>query len=43
MPLARIDLIKGKSPEYRRAISEVVFINLVELFKENRSFGNGIA
>ena len=79
MPLVRIDLVQGKSAEYRRAIGGVVyeamvdvlkapkddrfqviavadalharlglrpedvFINLIEVQKENWSFGNGIA
>jgi 4-oxalocrotonate tautomerase len=31
MPLVRIDLLKGKSADYRRAISEVVYDALVEV------------
>ena len=39
MPIVRIDLIEGKA-EVRR---EDVFINLVEVSKENWSYGNGVA
>jgi phenylpyruvate tautomerase PptA (4-oxalocrotonate tautomerase family) len=40
MPLARIDLIKGKTPEYRRTIGEVVYKAMVEILKapENDRF-----
>jgi phenylpyruvate tautomerase PptA (4-oxalocrotonate tautomerase family) len=30
MPLARIDLIEGKSVEYRRTIADVVYDNMIE-------------
>lgn len=30
MPLVRIDLVKGKSPDYRRAIGEVVYEAMLE-------------
>jgi phenylpyruvate tautomerase PptA (4-oxalocrotonate tautomerase family) len=30
MPLARIDLIEGKSPEYRRTIADVVYDKMIE-------------
>ncbi|WP_145478427.1 tautomerase family protein [Stenotrophomonas rhizophila] len=58
MPLARIDLRKGKPADYRRRVGQVVcdglhaavgirredvFINLVEVKRENGSFGNGVA
>ena len=56
MPLTRIDLKRGKSAAYRRAVldgvylaanpglrPEDVLINLVEVAKENWSFGNGVA
>ena len=33
MPLARIDLIKGKSVEYRQTIGEVVCTAMVEILK----------
>jgi phenylpyruvate tautomerase PptA (4-oxalocrotonate tautomerase family) len=33
MPLARIDLVEGKSVEYRRTISEVVYKAVVSEFK----------
>ena len=33
MPLARIDLIKGKSPEYRKTIGDVVYQAMVEILK----------
>ena len=40
MPLARIDLAKGKSPEYRRTIGDVVYTAMVETLKapENDRF-----
>jgi 4-oxalocrotonate tautomerase len=31
MPLARIDLIQGKAPEYRKTIGDVVYDALVEV------------
>ena len=31
MPLVRIDLIKGKSPEYRATLGEVVYQSLVDI------------
>ncbi|MGY8565096.1 tautomerase family protein [Paracidovorax citrulli] len=58
MPLARIDLRKGKPADYRRRVGrgvcdglhaavgirrEDVFITLVEVKRENGSFGNGVA
>ena len=30
MPLARIDLIKGKSPHYRRTIADVVYDRMID-------------
>jgi phenylpyruvate tautomerase PptA (4-oxalocrotonate tautomerase family) len=33
MPLARIDLIKGKSTEYRKTIGDVVYAAMVEILK----------
>jgi phenylpyruvate tautomerase PptA (4-oxalocrotonate tautomerase family) len=33
MPLARIDLIKGKSAEYRKTIGDVVYQAMVEILK----------
>jgi len=33
MPLARIDLIKGKSSDYRRTIGDVVYRAMVEILK----------
>ena len=33
MPLARIDLIKGKSPEYRKTVGDVVYQAMVEILK----------
>ena len=33
MPLARIDMIKGKSPEYRQTVGDVVYQAMVELLK----------
>lgn len=40
MPLARIDLIKGKSAAYRRTIGDVVYKAMVEVLKapENDRF-----
>jgi phenylpyruvate tautomerase PptA (4-oxalocrotonate tautomerase family) len=33
MPLARIDLVKGKSAEYRRAVGDIVYEAMVEALK----------
>ncbi len=33
MPIARIDLAEGKSPEYRAAIGEIVYNAMVEILK----------
>lgn len=33
MPFARIDLIKGKSTEYRAAVAEVVYRGIVDVLK----------
>ena len=33
MPLARIDMIKGKSQEYRQTIGEVVYQAMVDILK----------
>ncbi len=33
MPLARIDLIKGKSAEYRKTIGDVVYSAMVEILQ----------
>jgi phenylpyruvate tautomerase PptA (4-oxalocrotonate tautomerase family) len=33
MPLARIDLIKGKSTEYRKTIGDIVYQAMVEILK----------
>jgi 4-oxalocrotonate tautomerase len=33
MPLARIDLIKGKSVEYRQTIGDIVYTAMVEILK----------
>jgi 5-carboxymethyl-2-hydroxymuconate isomerase len=33
MPLARIDLMKGKSREYRRTVGDVVYQAMVEILK----------
>jgi hypothetical protein len=33
MPLARIDLIKGKSTEYRQTVGDVVYTAMVEILK----------
>ena len=40
MPLARIDLMKGKPAEYRRIIGQVVYAAMVEILKapENDRF-----
>jgi 4-oxalocrotonate tautomerase len=32
MPLVRIDLIRGQSPDYRRTIGEVVYEAMIEIF-----------
>ena len=36
MPLARIDLMKGKSVEYRQTIGDVVYTAMVEILKAPR-------
>lgn len=36
MPLARIDMIKGKTPEYRRTVGDVVYQAMVEFLKAPR-------
>jgi 4-oxalocrotonate tautomerase len=33
MPLARIDLAEGKSPEYRKTVGDVVYDGIVEVLK----------
>jgi 4-oxalocrotonate tautomerase len=33
MPLARIDLIEGKSPEYRKTIGDIVYNAMVDILK----------
>ncbi len=33
MPLARIDLVQGKSAEYRRAVGDIVYEAMVEVLK----------
>jgi phenylpyruvate tautomerase PptA (4-oxalocrotonate tautomerase family) len=33
MPFARIDLLKGKSPEYRATVAEVVYRGIVDVLK----------
>lgn len=40
MPFARIDLIKGKPAEYRRAIGQIVYAAMIEILKapENDRF-----
>ncbi len=40
MPFARIDLIRGKTPEYRRTIGQTVYAAMVEILKapENDRF-----
>ena len=51
MPLVRISLVRGKPEAYRRKVGDTVhralpedaWINLVEVAKENWSFGNGVA
>jgi len=39
MPLARIDLAQGKSPEYRRTIGDVVYEAVVRNSKRQRAIG----
>jgi hypothetical protein len=41
MPLVRIDLARGKPAAFRKSLGDIV--NLVEVSKENGSFGNGVA
>ena len=62
MPLVKIHLRKGKTPEYIRAVADAVhealtprlqedpgvrtddiLVNLIEVAKENWSFGRGLA
>jgi 4-oxalocrotonate tautomerase len=33
MPLARIDLVEGKSPQYRKTIGDVVYSAMVDILK----------
>lgn len=33
MPFARIDLIKGKTPEYRAAVADIVYEGIVGVLK----------
>jgi phenylpyruvate tautomerase PptA (4-oxalocrotonate tautomerase family) len=33
MPFARIDLAKGKTPEYRATVADVVYGGIIEVFK----------
>jgi phenylpyruvate tautomerase PptA (4-oxalocrotonate tautomerase family) len=33
MPFARIDLAKGKTPEYRATVADVVYGGIIEIFK----------
>jgi phenylpyruvate tautomerase PptA (4-oxalocrotonate tautomerase family) len=33
MPFARIDLIKGKAPEYRAAVADIVYKGIVDVLK----------
>ena len=33
MPFARIDLIRGKSPEYRAAVADIVYRGIVDVLK----------
>jgi phenylpyruvate tautomerase PptA (4-oxalocrotonate tautomerase family) len=33
MPFARIDLLKGKTPEYRAAVADVVYKGIVDVLK----------
>jgi hypothetical protein len=37
MPLARIDLVQGKSDEYRRTIGDVVYEAMVDILKRQRT------
>ena len=36
MPLARIDLTQGKSPEYRRTLGDIVYEAMVDVLKSPR-------
>ena len=36
MPLARIDLTQGKSPEYRRILGDIVYEAMVDVLKSPR-------
>jgi Tautomerase enzyme len=40
MPLARIDLIKGKPSDYRRTIGDVVYKAMVEILKAPRTIAS---
>jgi phenylpyruvate tautomerase PptA (4-oxalocrotonate tautomerase family) len=33
MPFARIDLVRGKTPEYRATVADVVYGGIIEVFK----------
>jgi phenylpyruvate tautomerase PptA (4-oxalocrotonate tautomerase family) len=33
MPFARIDLLKGKSPEYRATVADIVFQGIIDVLK----------
>jgi phenylpyruvate tautomerase PptA (4-oxalocrotonate tautomerase family) len=33
MPFARVDLLKGKSPEYRSAVADIVYRGIVDVLK----------
>ncbi|WP_246695382.1 tautomerase family protein [Methylobacterium sp. P1-11] len=33
MPIARIDLIHGKPPEYRAAVADIVYRGIVDVLK----------
>ena len=33
MPFARVDLLKGKSTEYRAAVAEIVYNGIVDVLK----------
>ena len=33
MPFARIDMIKGKTPEYRAAVADIVYRGIVDVLK----------
>lgn len=33
MPFARIDLIRGKSPEYRAAVADIVYRGIIDVLK----------